>query len=600
MIKGIDYPEWMDEHGIATLQRGYLLEGENVYQAYDRVINAASKYVPTLYVNEFKKEIKRGLENGWLCLATPVFSNMGTERGLPISCYGIDVHNSINSIGGGVIEMMKLTQSGGGVGVGFDRLQGKGTKIKRGGVSDGVVPYAKIYDSAIIATSQGGVRRGAASINLGFSHADFPDFLKMRRPHGDINTQCLNINHCAIVTDEDMENVLTNADGGKWRKLWLELLRTRDETGQPYIMFKDTINRANPQGYKDRGLEVQFTNICTEITLATDEDHSFVCCLSSLNLEKWDEWKDTKLPYYATFFLDAVLSEFIYKVGTKLFGSSFDARKPLPSVNYEELRENLYLYKVLNFAMKSRAIGLGVLGWSAFLQSKNIPYISLLANSYTRKIFSTIKKQSEEASLHLAEMYGEPEWCKGTGFRHTHRTAIAPTISNATIVGSSHSCEPYMAVVYNQKSAKGVFVGRVNKYFKKLMQTKYPQYDTEETYLDISKNNGSVQHLNFLSEEEKEVFLTMREINQLSMIKQYAIRQEYIDQAQPLNLAFRYDTDSAYINKCHIEAWKLGIKTLYYMRGESVRQGDTGRIAKKTTKQAPIQKDEEGCTFCEG
>jgi ribonucleoside-diphosphate reductase alpha chain len=551
-IKGKNYPTWMDEIAVSMISKGYLLPDEDVFDAYKRVSKFAARRLRRKDLQPFFYE---AMVKNWLCLASPVLSNMGTERGMPISCFGIDVGDSIEGIADANSELMRLSSQGGGVGIGVSRIRGRGKTIKDNGVSEGVVPWCKIYDSTILATNQGSVRRGAASVNLNINHPDIEEFLQIRRPKGDVNRQCLNLHQCVVVDDEFM-NKLENKDP-KSLKIWGEILKTRLETGEPYIMFEDNINNANPEAYKKNNLKVSMTNICTEIALYTDELHSFICCLSSLNLARWEEWNEYKfengmtLPELACWFLEGVLQEFI-----------------------DRAKNIKFMENTVRSATKGRAIGVGVLGWHTFLQQKGLPFVGIQANSYTRIMFEFIEKEVLKASRAQAELYGEPEWCKGTGLRHTHHMAPAPTVSNAHISGGvSPSIEPIPANVYNLKTAKGVFIKR-NKILEELLTKK--GYNIDSVWDQILKDQGSVLGLPdyILTDEEKEVFLTFKEINQLEIVKQNGIRQEYVDQAISLNLTFDPNDTPKWISQVHKEAWKQGVKTLYYLRTESVLRGD--------------------------
>ena len=551
-IKGKSYPEWMDDIAVSMISKGYLLPDEDVFDAYKRVSKFAARRLRRKDLQPFFYE---AIVKNWLCLASPVLSNMGTERGMPISCFGIDVGDSIEGIADANSELMRLSSQGGGVGIGVSRIRGRGKAIRDNGVSEGVVPWCKIYDSTILATNQGSVRRGAASVNLSIHHPDIEEFLGIRRPKGDVNRQCLNLHQCVVVDDVFM-NKLEEKDP-KALKLWGEILKTRLETGEPYIMFEDNVNNASPQAYKNNNLHVSMTNICTEIALYTDELHSFICCLSSLNLARWDEWKEYKfengmtLPELSCWFLEGVLQEFI-----------------------DRAKNIKFMENTVRSAIKGRAIGLGVLGWHTFLQSKGIPFVGIQANAYTRLMFEFIEKETLKASKAQAELYGEPEWCKGTGLRHTHHLAPAPTVSNAHISGGvSPSIEPIPANVYNLKTAKGVFIKR-NKILEELLEKK--GYNIDSVWEQILKDQGSVYGLpNYiLTDEEKEVFLTFKEINQLEIVKQNGIRQKYVDQEISLNLCFDPNDTPKWISQVHKEAWKQGIKTLYYLRTESVLRGD--------------------------
>tara|TARA_B110000858_G_scaffold15439_1_gene15573 strand:+ start:1970 stop:3679 length:1710 start_codon:yes stop_codon:yes gene_type:complete len=546
-VKGKDYPEWLDEVGLATISKGYLLPDETPKKAYRRVAKAVADRI---HRPELENKFFKYIWNGWLGLASPVLSNTGTDRGLPISCFGIDTPDSVRGIGLTNAELMKLTALGGGVGISVSRIRPRGTTITGNGKSEGVVPWCKIYDSAIIATNQGSVRRGAASVNLDINHLDIKEFMQIRRPKGDPNRQCLNVHQCVVVDDTFMKR-LHDRDS-EAMTLWLEILKTRVETGEPYIMFKDNVNRDNPLAYRMNNLDVSMTNICTEITLHTDEEHSFICCLSSLNLAKYDEWKDTDVVETSIRFLDGVMQEFIDKSNGK------DS-----------------MARTHRHALKGRALGLGVMGWHTFLQKKNLPFNSISSTAWTHTLFSDIRQKAEATSRELAQEYGEPTWCKGTGMRNTHLLAIAPTVSNSRLNSCSAGIEPIPANIYTFNGAKGTFIVK-NKELEALLEEK--GNNTEKTWDAILADNGSIQNLpdSILTPEEKEVFLTFSEVNQLELVRQAATRQKYIDQTQSLNLSFDPTDSPKWINQVHMESWKLGIKTLYYLRTDSVIKGDLG------------------------
>jgi len=546
-VKGKDYPEWMDEVGVATISKGYLLPDETPKKAYRRVAKAISERINR---SDLENKFFRYIWNGWIGLASPVLSNTGTDRGLPISCFGIDTPDSVRGIGLTNAELMKLTALGGGVGISTSRIRPRGTTITGNGKSEGVVPWCKIYDSAIIATNQGSVRRGAASVNLDINHPDIEEFLQIRRPKGDPNRQCLNLHQCVVVDDTFMKR-LQDRDSEAMR-IWLEILKTRVETGEPYIMFKDNVNKNNPLAYAMNNLNVTMTNICTEITLHTDEEHSFICCLSSLNLAKYDEWKDTDVVETSIRFLDGVMQEFIDKSNGK------DS-----------------MIRTHRHAQKGRALGLGVMGWHSFLQKKGLPFNSIASTAWTHTLFSDIRQKAEATSRELAQEYGEPTWCKGTGMRNTHLLAIAPTVSNSRLNNCSAGIEPIPANIYTFNGAKGTFIVK-NKELECLLEGK--NKNSEKVWDAILADNGSVQNLpqDILTEDEKATFLTFSEVNQLELVRQAAIRQKYIDQTQSLNLSFDPTDSPKWINQCHMEAWKLGVKTLYYLRTDSVIKGDLG------------------------
>jgi ribonucleoside-diphosphate reductase alpha chain len=557
--RGKDYPEFFDDVALSTISKGYLLPGETPKKAYRRVAHSIAMRLnrPDLE-NKFFKYIW----NGWIGLASPVLSNVGTDRGLPISCFGIDTPDSIRGIGLTNAELMRLTSYGGGVGIGLSRIRPRGANITGNGKSEGIVPWAKIYDSTIIATNQGSVRRGAASVNLDINHPDIKEFLQIRRPKGDPNRQCLNLHQCVVVDDAFMKRL--NDRDSEAMALWLEILKSRVETGEPYVMFKDNINKDNPLAYRMNNLNVSMTNICTEITLHTDEEHSFICCLSSLNLAKYDEWKDTDVVETSIYFLDGVMEEFIQKTNGK------DS-----------------MIRSHRHAKKGRALGLGVMGWHTFLQQRNLPFNSIASTAWTHTIFSQIKTQAEAASRKLAAEYGEPIWCKGTGMRNTHLLAIAPTVSNSRINSCSAGIEPQPANVYVFNGARGTFIVK-NPELETVLEKK--GHNTSKIWDQILTDNGSVQNLphDVLTENEKEIFLTFPEINQLALVQQAAARQRYIDQTQSLNLSFDPTDSPKWINQVHMESWKLGIKTLYYLRTDSVIKGDIG------------SRTNDGCLSCDG
>ena len=552
-------PAWMGEEGFKTLQGGYLLPKETPKQMYWRVANAAGSY----YANSSKwsAEFFEAMWKNWLCTASPVLSNMGTQRGLPISCNSIHVGDSVDSIFGKSHELAMLSKNGAGVGIYLGDVRGRGAPIKGNGKSEGIIPWAKVYDTTTVSVSQGSTRRGASAVYLPMDHLDIDEFINMRRPTGDVNRRCLNMNHGICVTDEWMNSMIAG-DQHK-RHLWGEVLKARVETGEPYLFFTDNVNKANPETYKANGLSVKTSNICTEIFLHTDPDHSFVCCLSSLNLVKWDEWKDSNLAAVATRFLDAVIQEYIVK------------SESVPGL--EASRRS---------AIKGRAIGIGVLGWHTLLQKNMTPFDSFDAMMLNSAIFRTIRNGAEKETKQLAIELGEPEWCKGFGRRNTHLMAIAPTVSNSTISGGhSAGIEPIAANIFSQKSAKGTFI-RKNNVLSDLLQTMGK--DTPEVWKSINEQSGSVQHLSFLSAEQKAVFLTAREINQYAIVKQAAQRQKFIDQGQSVNLFFGANADPKYIHGVHIEAWQTGLKSLYYFRTEGVIRGDLASRSK------------EECAACEG
>lgn len=869
-----EVPNWMDEFGLKTLQGGYLQENETPKAMYMRVAKAAASY----YSDALKWETKffDAMWNNWLCPASPVLSNLGTNRGLPISCNSIHVGDSVDSIFTKNYELATLSKNGAGVGIYFGDIRGRGVSIKGNGKSEGIIPWCKVMDQTTVSISQGSTRRGASAIYLPIDHLDIEEFMNVRRPTGDVNRRCLNINHGVCISDAWMESML--AGDAKKRKTWEELLRTRVETGEPYIFFSDNVNKNNPECYVKNGLDVKTSNICSEICLYTDTNHTFVCCLSSLNLVRWDEWKDTDLPNIAVRFLDAVLSEYIKKTENMK--------------GMEASRAS---------AIKGRAIGIGVLGWHTLLQERSLPFDSFDTMQLNAEIFRTIRTKAEEETALLAKELGEPEWCKGFNRRNTHtcvspdtelltkqgfksikelvgqeiniwnghewsvvspyktsddsemmevilsdgstlkttldhkwliknnrfrksiiketknlvvgdklekwdqpiiegiidfphaythgfycgdgsdnqskpqytnckkrkevrlynddkkcltmlevknncsirtqkngslrfyipdemptkfvvpdithtlrsrlewlsglcdadgtiksgqitsadfdflkrikdmlaysgifakiskykrsggyqssnshyyslifssaalnksmvngycpkraivrhskinkqqyvqivsikkisnsdtyclteqkrgtalfngiktkQCAVAPTVSNSTISGGhSAGIEPLAANIFVQKSAKGTFI-RKNRTLEALLDVK--GQNTPEIWKSINEQSGSVQHLKFLSDHEKEVFLTAREINQHTIIKLAVQRQRWVDQAQSVNLFFASNSSPKYIHEVHLAAWKNGLKTLYYFRSDGVIKSDLA------------SRSEDECKACE-
>lgn len=527
---------WFNEESEQVLNRGYLLQGETVYDAIDRIATAAAK---RLFKPELKERFVELISKGWMSWSSPIWANMGTGRGLPISCYNVHVGDSVDSITGKLGEVMMQTKTGGGTSGYFGELRGRGAAITNNGKSSGAVSFMKLFDTAMDVVSQGGVRRGAFAAYLDIDHPDIEEFLNIKS----IGSPIQNLFNGVCVPDYWMQDMI-DGDMDK-RKIWAKVLESRQQKGLPYIMFKDNVNRNKPQVYKDLNMTINASNLCSEIMLPSTEEESFICCLASMNLELYEEWKDTDAVKIAIYFLDAVLSEFI-----------------------EKTKNNYYLKEVHKFAKRHRALGLGVLGWHSFLQSKMIPFGSFMARNYTRIIFKQLQEQSKEASRELAEIYGEPELLKGYGLRNTTTMAIAPTTSSSAILGQvSPGIEPFASNFFKVGLAKGNYI-RKNKYLEKVLENH--NINNEETWRTIMLNHGSVQHITELSDEEKDVFRTFKEISQADIIDHAAVRQEYIDQSQSLNLMIPSTLPIKDVNNLYIKAWKEGVKTLYYQRSSSV------------------------------
>ena len=527
---------WFNEESEQMLNRGYLLKGETLEGAIDRITEAAAK---RLYKPELKEAFKEMIVKGWISFSSPVWANMGTQRGLPISCFNVHVPDSIEGITHKMGEVIMQTKIGGGTSGYFGELRHRGTAVTDNGKSSGAVSFMKLFDTSMDVVSQGGVRRGAFAAYLDIDHDDIEEFLQIR----DIGNPIQNLFMGVCVPDYWMHEMI-EGDTDK-RRVWAKVLESRQQKGMPYIFFTDNVNRNKPQVYKDKGLTINASNLCSEIMLPSTADESFICCLSSMNLELYDEWKDTNAVKLAIYFLDAVLSEFI-----------------------EKTEGNYYLSAARNFAIRHRALGLGVLGYHSYLQRNMIPFESMKAKMFNAKVFKQIQEQSLAASKELANIYGEPELLKGYGVRNATTMAIAPTTSSSAILGqTSPGIEPFASNYYKAGLAKGNFI-RKNKYLAKLLEEK--GLDTEDVWRDIMLNHGSVQHMHQLTQEEKDVFKTFKEISPLEIVTQAAQRQQYIDQAQSLNLNIPSSMPIKDVNKVIIDAWKMGVKTLYYQRSQSV------------------------------
>lgn len=527
---------WLNEESKQILSRGYLLENETVQDAIKRITQAASK---RLNRPDLAKEFEKLIANGWMSLSSPIWANMGTERGLPISCFNVHIPDTIEGITDKLGEVITQTKIGGGTSGYFGAIRPRGSLVTNNGKSSGPVSFMKLFDTAMDTISQGGIRRGAFAAYLDIEHPDCEEFLDIKN----IGNPIQNLFFGVCISDQWMEEMI--AGDAEKRRLWAKVLQSRQQKGLPYLLFSDTVNRQKPQVYKDKNYIINSSNLCAEISLPSTEEESFICCLSSMNLELYDNWKDTNAIQLATTFLDAVLTEFI-----------------------EKTKDNKYLQAAHKFAVKHRAIGLGVMGWHSFLQSKRIAFESFEAKQWNAKIFAHIQHETREASKKLAKEYGEPEVMKGYGFRNATLMAIAPTTSSSAILGqTSPGIEPYSSNYYKAGLAKGNFI-RKNRYLQALLDEK--GHNTTATWRSIMLHQGSVQHLEILSDEEKQVFKTFKEISPLEIVQQASIRQKYIDQSQSLNLNIPADLPIREVNQLFIEAWKLGIKTLYYQRSQSV------------------------------
>lgn len=529
---------WLNEDSKLFLSRGYLREGEDAKSRLKDIGDCAEEILDK---KGFSEKFYDYMSRGWFSLSSPVWSNFGREKGMPISCFGNYIQDDLTDILWSAGEVGKQSQIGGGTSGFFGEIRPRGSKVSSGGESDGAVSFMKIFDTVVDICKQASVRRGSFAAYLNIDHQDIEEFLK-------IKTEGHPIQHLftgVCVSDEFMEGMI-NGDKDK-RKIWGKVLKSRSETGLPYIFFSDTVNNNAPQVYKEKGRKVHASNLCSETTLSASEDESFVCCLSSMNLLHFDEWKDTDAVEVLCYFLDAVMSEFI----AKSEGEEF-------------------LKKSNKFAREQRAIGVGVFGFHSYLQSKMVAFESLETMMINHEIFENLHLKSLEASKKIASEYGEPELLKGYGERFATRLAIAPTTSSAFIIGqTSQSIEPEKSNYFNKELAKSKITIK-NKYLKKLLEEK--KQDTKKVWDSILVNNGSVQHLEFLTQEEKDVFRTFQEISQRQIIELAGQRQAFVDQSQSLNLSIHPSVTAKEINELMVHSWKIGVKTLYYQHSSSAAQ----------------------------
>jgi len=529
---------WLNADSKKFLKRGYLDEDET---PEDRVATIAETAGGYLKIKGFADKFTDYMARGFYSLSSPIWSNFGKKRGLPISCFGSFIPDDMEKILTKVSEIGTMSKVGGGTSGYFGNVRHRGAPISSGGTATGVHAQLTVFDSLINYVSQSNVRRGSFAAYLPIDHPDIEEFLRIRS-EGD-SIQDLSFGVC--ITDEWMQAVV---DGDKQkRKLWASIIKKRYETGYPYICWTDTANNNAPRVYRDKGKRIHASNLCAEIFLSSDEDESFVCDLSSLNLERWDEIKRTDAIETLVFFLDAVMSDFIKKT--------------------KGIR---YIEPAHNFAVTQRALGVGVLGWHTYLQSKMIAFESLMAKGINQEVFVIIKERCDNATRELAELFGEPELCKGYGIRNVTTRAIAPTTSSSFILGQvSPSIEPLNSNYFIKDLAKGKFTFR-NPYLVKLLKEK--NKDDAVIWKSILTHGGSVQHLDFLTDDERNVFKTFGEISQKEIIIQAAMRQKYIDQGQSINLMIPPNTRPREVSELLIYAWQSGIKSLYYQRSANPAQ----------------------------
>ena len=589
MLINYDRDKYLSEFSHKTLQDRYLIEGETSPQdAFARAAKAFSDddaHAQRLY--DYVSKL-------WFMFSTPILSNGGTSRGLPISCFLNYVEDSRQGLTGHYTENAFLSSVGGGVGGYWSDVRSVGSKTSNGSESTGVIPFMKVVDAEMLAFSQGVTRRGSYAAYLDISHPEVEEFLDVRKPTGgDVNRKSVNLHHGILVGDDFMGLIegATREEGfdDSWdlidphtnqvtktvsaKTLWVKLIQNRVETGEPYIMFKDTVQAALPQFQKDAGLNVHHSNLCSEITLPTSEDRTAVCCLSSVNLEEFDEWKhdDNFIPDLIRM-LDNVISYFIENAP-------------------------MHLVRAVYSASRERSLGLGAMGFHAYLQRHNLPFESASAKGANMKMFQHIKWRAKDATKKLAEERGECPDGVGYGVRNAHLLAVAPNASSSIICGNtSPSIEPYRANAFTQKTKSGSSLLK-NEYLEHILQEL--DQDTDDVWKSIITNNGSVQHLDFLDEWSKDVFKTAVEIDQKWIIDMASDRQMDICQSQSLNIFFPADVSKQELHAIHMMAWKRKVKTLYYLRSEAIKRAET--VSDEVLRQYIFDSlDDEGCVACEG
>ena len=580
---------YLSEFSLKTLEDRYFVKGEKSPQeAFARAAKAFADdddHAQRLY--DYASKL-------WFMFSTPILSNGGTTRGLPISCFLNYVEDSREGLTNHYTENAFLSSVGGGVGGCWTGVRSVGSKTSNGSESTGVIPFLKVVDAEMLAFSQGVTRRGSYAAYIDISHPEIEEFLDVRKPTGgDVNRKSTNLHHGVMIGDDFMQLIenatrnpgfddswpLIDPHSGEVKKvipaktLWVKLIQNRVETGEPYIVFRDTVDEAIPEFQKDLGLRVHQSNLCSEITLPTNKDRTAVCCLSSVNLEEYDEWKnnDQFIPDLVRM-LDNVLEHFIQSAPDQLSRASYSA-------------------------MRERSIGLGAMGFHAHLQRHNIPFESAMAKGRNLQMFNRIKSEAVRATQELAAERGDCPDGMGSGLRNSHLLAIAPNASSSIICGNtSPSIEPYRANAFTQKTKSGSSLLK-NEYLESILQD--IGYDTDDVWKSIITNSGSVQHLDFLDDWTKEVFKTAVEIDQRWIIELAADRQEYICQSQSLNIFFPSNVSKSELHAIHMMAWKRGVKTLYYLRSEAFKRAET--VSDEVLRERILESiDEEGCLACEG
>lgn len=541
---------WLNDYARDFLARGYLLPGQTPEERVRVIGETAERYLQTPgYADKFVDYMSKG----WISLSSPVWSNFGNSKGLPISCFGSYLDDNMGSIMFTNSEVGMMSKFGGGCSGYFGALRPRGDLITNNGTSSGAAHFVQLFETLTDVVSQGSVRRGFFTPYIPIEHEDAEEFLEF----GTEGNPIQKLTYGITVRNDWMEEMVAG-DPTK-RALWAKVLQRRGEMGYPYILFVDNVNNASPEVYQEQRQKIYASNMCSEIMLPSNPHESFVCCLSSLNLRHYDDWKDTDLVEVMTEFLDAVMSEFIEKI--EAFGAS---------EKQEHQLAHQFLSRALRFAQRHRALGLGVLGWHSLLQEKMLPFDSAEAFRLNEEIFKHIYDHALSASISLATRFGEPEVLKGYGRRNTTLMAIAPTTSSAFILGQvSQGIEPIWSNCYIKDVAK-MKVAIKNPHLERLLDAK--GFNDKQTWDSIRDNDGSVQHLDFLSDEEKSVFRTFAELDQSIVIQQAADRQKYIDQGQSLNIMVDPSMPTKDINQLHIQAWRTGVKSLYYQHSMNAAQ----------------------------
>ncbi|NHK28880.1 ribonucleoside-diphosphate reductase subunit alpha [Parvularcula flava] len=567
----------LTDFGKKTMDDRYLLEGESYQDMFARVATAYADDA------DHAQRIYDYISQLWFMPATPVLSNGGADRGLPISCFLNSVNDSLDGIVGTWNENVWLASNGGGIGTYWGGVRSIGEKVKGSGATSGIIPFIRVMDSLTLAISQGSLRRGSAACYLDVHHPEIEEFLEIRKPSGDFNRKSLNLHHGLNITDEFMQAVAADEEFGlrspktnevirtiNARKLWQKILEIRLQTGEPYLVFSDTVNRQMPKHQRDLGLKVSTSNLCSEIMLHTGNDHlgnerTAVCCLSSINAVKYDEWKDEPMFVEDVMrFLDNVLEDFIQRAPPEMAKAVYSAKR-------------------------ERSVGLGMMGFHTFLQDRGIPFESAMAKSWNNRLFKHIRMGADAASVKLAEEKGPCLDAEERGIkqRFSHKMAIAPTASISIICGGASPCiEPIPANVYTHKTLSGSFTVK-NEALKALLAEK--GQDTDETWSSILENEGSVQHLDCLTQEEKDIFKTAFEIDQRWVVELAADRAPYICQGQSVNVFLPGDIDKWDLHMLHWTAWEKGVKSLYYCRSKSVQRAGYAGSANKKDVDASIE-----------